>query len=74
MSNYVGEQISMPTSPNSCKELGGSGVVMSRVISRVSILITHIRGPITPLITTPEPPRSKGLSEGGSFLKPSRHS
>ena len=36
--------------------LGGSGLVISRVISRVTILITHIRGLITLLITTPEPP------------------
>ena len=36
--------------------LGGSWVVISRVISRVTILITHIRGLITPLITTHEPP------------------
>ena len=27
-----------------------------RVISRVTIVLTHIRGPITPLITTHEPP------------------
>ena len=32
--------------------LGGSWVVISRVISRVTILITHNRGLITPLITT----------------------
>ena len=31
--------------------LGGSWVVSSRVISRVTILKTHIRG----LVTTPEP-------------------
>ena len=36
--------------------LGGSGAVISRVISRVTILITHIRGLITLLITTHEPP------------------
>ena len=36
--------------------LGGSWVVKSRVISKVSILLTHIRGRITPLITTHEPP------------------
>ena len=36
--------------------LGGSWVVISRVISRVTILLTHIRGLITPLITTREPP------------------
>ena len=46
--------------------LGGSGVLISRVISRVTILITHIRGLITPLITTPEPPSkpSKKLFRG----------
>ena len=31
---------------------------MSTVITRVTILITHIRGLITPLRTTPEPPSS----------------
>ena len=37
--------------------LGASWVVISRVISRVTILITHIMGPyITPPITTHEPP------------------
>ena len=36
--------------------LGDSWVVISRVISRVTILIAHIKGLITPLITTPEPP------------------
>ena len=36
--------------------LGGSWVVISRVISGVTILITHIRGLITLLITTHEPP------------------
>ena len=36
--------------------LGGSWVVISRVISGVTILITHIKGPIVPLITTHEPP------------------
>ena len=36
--------------------LGGSGVVISRVISRVTIVITHIRGLLIPLMTTPEPP------------------
>ena len=40
--------------------LGGSRVVVSGVISRVTILITHIRGLITLLITTHEPP-SKAL-------------
>ena len=42
------------------KLLGGSWVVISGVISRVTILITHIRGLITLLITTHEPP-SRGL-------------
>ena len=36
--------------------LGGSWVVISRVISKEIILMTHIRGLITPLITTHEPP------------------
>ena len=36
--------------------LGGSWVAISRVISRVPIVLTHITGLITPLITTREPP------------------
>ena len=36
--------------------LGGSWVSISGVISRVAITITHIRGLITPLILTHEPP------------------
>ena len=39
--------------------LGGSWVVVSRVISRVTILITYnpyYRGLVAPLIATPEPP------------------
>ena len=40
--------------------LGGSWVVISkvirRVISKVTILLAHNRGLITPLITTHEPP------------------
>ena len=36
--------------------LGGSWVVISGAISRVTIDITYIRGLITPLITTHEPP------------------
>ena len=39
-----------------CVLLGGSWVVISGVISRVTLLITHVRGLITPLITTHEPP------------------
>ena len=51
-------------------------VVISRVISRVAVLITHIRGLIAPLITTPEPPSSlivKAPMVGlwGRVLKPS---
>ena len=47
--------------------LGGSWVVISGVISRETILITHIRGLIPPLITTHEPPcspRTRPVSEG----------
>ena len=36
--------------------LGGSWVVISGVISRVTIVVTHMRRLITPLITTHEPP------------------
>ena len=36
--------------------LGGSWVVISRVISRVTLVMTYIRGLIAPLITTHEPP------------------
>ena len=35
---------------------GGSWVLISRVISRVTILNTHIKGLITPRVTTHEPP------------------
>ena len=31
-------------------------ILISRVLSRVTILITHIRGLLTPLTTTHEPP------------------
>ena len=43
--------------------LGGSWPVISGVISRVTIIITHIGGLITPLITPHEPPskESQGL-------------
>ena len=37
--------------------LGSSWVVISGVISKVTILITLIRGLVTLLITTHEPPR-----------------
>ena len=36
--------------------LGGSWLVISRVISRITTVITHIKRLITPLITTHEPP------------------
>ena len=39
--------------------LGGSLVVISGVISRVTIVISPIRGLITPLITTHEPPSTQ---------------
>ena len=38
--------------------LGGSWVVISGVISKVTIVMTHIRGLITLLITAHEPPSS----------------
>ena len=38
--------------------LGGSWVVISGVTSRVTVVIIHIKGLITPLITTHEPPSS----------------
>ena len=46
--------------------LGGSWLGISGVISRVTIVITHIRGLITPLITTHEPPSSESIL-GASF-------
>ena len=47
-----------------CKSiLGGSWEVTSRIISRVTIPIPHIRGLTTPLITTHEPP-STGYCTG----------
>ena len=39
--------------------LGGSWVVISGVISKVTIIIAHIRRLITRLITTHEPPSRK---------------
>ena len=52
---YVPEQLHFIHFPT---QLGGSWVLIRRVNSRVTILITRIRGLITPLITTPEPPRT----------------
>ena len=40
--------------------LGGSWVVINGVISKATIVRTHIKGLITPFISTHEPP-SKGL-------------
>ena len=46
--------------------LGGSWVVISGVISRVTIVITQIRGLIAPLTTTHEPPSGvQGLQSSG---------
>ena len=44
--------------------LGGSWAVISGVISRVTIVITHIGGLITLLITTHEPPSRGGVITG----------
>ena len=61
------KQPEAPRKMRSWKELlGGSWVVTSRVISRVTILITHIRGLITPLITTHEPPSISSQELSGS--------
>ena len=38
--------------------LGGSWLVISRVNSRVTVVVTDTRGLIPPLITTHEPPSS----------------
>ena len=46
--------------------LGGSGVVLSRVISRVTIVITYVSGLITLLITTPGPPSRARNSRGSA--------
>ena len=47
--------------------LGGSWVVVSRVRTKITIVITYTRGLITPLITTHEPPR-RGPDKLGRFL------
>ena len=51
--------------------LGGSGVVISEVIRRVTIAITHIRGLITVLLTTHEPPsrHPKPYPAGGTTTR-----
>ena len=53
--------------------LGGSWVAISEVISKVTIVTTHIRGLITLLKTTHEPP-SKTVTEKGSELRERRRS
>ena len=56
-------QVGEPETPDRVwpkPHFGGSWVVTSRAISRVTIVLAHIRGLITPLITTHEPP-SKNL-------------
>ena len=45
--------------------VGGSWVVTSRIVSRLTMVITYIKGLITPLITTHEPPN--GLAAITSF-------
>ena len=40
---------------------GGSWVLINGVMIRVTILISHIRGLITPLLTTHEPPSRGSL-------------
>ena len=55
--------------------LGGSWVVISRVVSRVTIAINYsIRGLITPLITTHEPPSTTDFSGTGSSRNRTRTS
>ena len=44
--------------------LGGSWVVIRGVISSAPVLITHIRGLMTPLITTHGPPSRNEVSKG----------
>ena len=43
--------------------LGGSRVVTNGVISRVIVIITHIRGLVTPFKTTHEPPSTEQVKE-----------
>ena len=55
--------------------LGGPWEVISRVISRITMIRTYIRGLITPLITTHEPPsmqeirKTKLLSKDSYFKR-----
>ena len=48
--------------------LAGSWVVVSGVISKVTRIMTQIRGLITPLITTHEPPSMVGSLQGFYFV------
>ena len=48
--------------------LGGSWLVINRVISRVTILISHIRGLLTLLIATPEPSSRHTSSSTSGYL------
>ena len=49
----------------------GFRVVVSGVISRVTILMAHVRGLITPLITSLEPPsRVAAIQESTARLQP----
>ena len=57
----------MPESPFPQSLLGGSWVVISGVISRVTILITHTRGLIALLITPHEPPSGARISADAMF-------
>ena len=53
---FLGAGFQQLWAPDDAATLGGSGVVISGVTSRVAIIITHITGLTTPLITTHEPP------------------
>ena len=54
--SFINSQVKNTLGPTPKPLLGGSWVVISGVISRVTMLITHIRGLINPFITTHEPP------------------
>ena len=53
--------------------LGGSWVVICGIISRVSIVISHIRGLVTPLTTTHEPPSMHNEDERSWCEMPTQH-
>ena len=65
----LGRRCSEPRRRGEQTLLGGSWVVISGVITRVTIVITYIRGLIliTPLITTHEPPSRPETLNGSSF-------